>query len=136
MHFNNKKTNKIWASLENVQDGLGAKNMSDLVLKEIYGIYETKILVKDQIKKYKMTEREIFEKYANLSENELNTKTNKDVFAKNDVMTTVIKCCRGEKKIDGFRKKLMIPDSEISECLEHEVKSRIGNIFVNEKILK
>ena len=78
MHFNNKETNKIWARLENVQDGLGVKNMSDLVLKEIYGIYETKILVKDQIKKYKMTEREIFEKYANLSENELNTKSNKD----------------------------------------------------------
>ena len=30
----------------------------------------------------------------------------------------------------------MIPDSEISECPEHEVKSKIGNIFVNEKILK
>ena len=35
-------------------------------------------------------------------------------------MTTVIKCCRGEqqrdeRKIDGFRKKLMIPNSQISE---------------------
>ena len=30
----------------------------------------------------------------------------------------------------------MIPESEISECREHEVKSRIGNIFVNEKILE
>ena len=30
----------------------------------------------------------------------------------------------------------MIPDSEISECPEHEVKSKIGNIFVNEKILE
>ena len=29
----------------------------------------------------------------------------------------------------------MIPDSEISECPEFEVKSKIGNIFVNEKIL-
>ena len=54
-------------------------------------------------------------------------------------MTTVIKWCRsekkrGERKIDGFRKKLMIPESEISEC--PEFKSNIGNIFVNEKILK
>ena len=39
-------------------------------------------------------------------------------------MTTVIKRCRGERTIDGFRKKLMIPDSEISECPEHEVKSK------------
>ena len=30
----------------------------------------------------------------------------------------------------------MIPEFEISECLEHEVKSNIGNIFVNEKILE
>ena len=56
-------------------------------------------------------------------------------------MTTVIKRCKGEKK--KRRKKnrwnqkiLMIPDSEISECPEHEVKSKIGNIFVNEKILQ
>ena len=43
---------------------------------------------------------------------------------------------RGERKIDGFRKKLMIPESEISECPELEVKSKIENIFVNEKILE
>ena len=41
-----------------------------------------------------------------------------------------------ERKIDGFRKKLMIPDSEITECPEHEVKSKIGNMFVNEKLLE
>ena len=30
----------------------------------------------------------------------------------------------------------MIPESEISECPEHEVKSKKGDIFVNEKILE
>ena len=45
-----------------------------------------------------MTEKEIFEKYANLSENELNAKNNNEVYAKNDVMTTVIKRCRSQKK--------------------------------------
>ena len=30
----------------------------------------------------------------------------------------------------------MIPESEISECPEFEVKSKIGNIFVNQKILE
>ena len=80
-----------------------------------------------------MTQKEILEKYANLSENELNAKNNKEVYSNNDVMTTVIKRCRGKKKrgkrkIDAFRKKLMI--------LESEVKSKIGNIFVNEKILE
>ena len=30
----------------------------------------------------------------------------------------------------------MIPDFEICECMEHKVKSKIGTIFVNEKILE
>ena len=41
---------------------------------------------------------------------ELNPKNNKEVYAENDVMTTVIKRCRGGKKrgeikIDGFTQK-------------------------------
>ena len=45
-----------------------------------------------------MTEREIFEKYDNSSEGEFNTKSNKNAYVENDVMTTVIECCRCEKK--------------------------------------
>ena len=84
--------------MKNVHDSLGVKNMSDLVLKEIHGICETKNTTKEQIKKYKMTERKIFEKYANLSDDKLSKKSNKNAYVKNDVMTTVIKCCRGGKK--------------------------------------
>ena len=74
-----------------------------------------------------MTERKFFEKYASLSEDKLNAKSSKNVYVKNDVMSTVIKRCRGEKKrgereIDGFRKKLMIPKFEIPQCPEHKVK--------------
>ena len=88
-----------------------------------------------------MTEREIYEKFDNLSEDEVNTKSNKNVYVRNNVMTNNIKHCRNEKKrgiraIDRFRKKLIIPDSEISKCPEHEVKPKIGTIFVNEKILE
>ena len=39
-------------------------------------------------------------------------------------------------KIDVFRRKLIIPDTEIKECPEQKVKSKIGSIFVNEKIFK
>ena len=84
--------------MKDVQNGLGVQNISDLVLKEIYGIYKTKSLTKEQNKRYKMTKREIFEKFDNLSKGELNVKSNKEVYAKNDVMTTVIKRCRGQKK--------------------------------------
>ena len=66
-----RKAAKIWGSMKNVQDGLGVKNMSDLIIKELYGIYERKNLTKEQIK---INERGIFEKYDSLSENELNTK--------------------------------------------------------------
>ena len=45
-----------------------------------------------------MTEREIYEKFYNLSEHELNTKNNKNMFVKNNVMTNIIEHCRGEKK--------------------------------------
>ena len=84
--------------MKNVHNCLGVKNMSDLVLKEIYCIYKRKSLTKEHIKRYKMTKREIFENFDNLSEDELNAKNNKEVYAKNDVMTTVIKRCRGKKE--------------------------------------
>ena len=93
-----KKTLKIWAIIKNVRGILAVKDISDLILKEICDIYETKNLTKVQIKKHKMTEREILEKYDNLSEDELNTKSNKNVYVENDVMTTDIKRCRGIRK--------------------------------------
>ena len=37
-----KKTGEIWVSMKDVGDGLGVKNISELVLEEIYGIYEKK----------------------------------------------------------------------------------------------
>ena len=136
-----RKTGQLWINLKDVGDGLGVKNISDLVLKEIYGIGGKRKLTKEEIKCFKMTEREIFKKLDNLNEDELNKKSNKSVYVKNIIMTNIIKHRRGEKKkgikvIDGFRKKLMIPDYEISVSIEHVVKSKIGTIFVNEKILE
>ena len=56
-----------------------------------------------------MTEREIYEKFDNLNEDELNTKSNKNIYVKYIIMTNIIKHCTGEKKgikaINGFRKK-------------------------------
>ena len=71
--------------------------MLDLVSKEIHGICEKK-LTKEETKCYKMTEREFYEKFYKLSEDELNTKSNKNVFVKNTIMTNIIKNCKGEKK--------------------------------------
>ena len=106
-----QKTGEIWPSMKNVGSGMGVKNISDLVLKEMHGILETKNPTKKQINEDKMTEGEIYEKFGNLSEDDLNAKSNTNVYIRNDVMTTIIKCCRGKKKrgiraIDGFRKKI------------------------------
>ena len=74
-----------------IQNDLGVQNISDLVLIEIYVIYKTKSLTKERIKRYKMTKK--FE-----DEDELNAKNNKEVYAKNNVMTIVMKRCKGERK--------------------------------------
>ena len=55
-----------------------------------------------------MTKRETYKKFTNLSKKELNTKNNKKAYVRNDVMTTIINQCTGEKTrgiraIDGFR---------------------------------
>ena len=44
-----------------------------------------------------MTEREYYRRFDNLSEKELNKKNNKEAYVRNDVMTTIVKHCRGEK---------------------------------------
>ena len=53
--------------MKDVGSGMGVKNISDLVLKEIYGICETKNSTKKEVNEYKMTKREIYKKFANLS---------------------------------------------------------------------
>ena len=44
-----KVTSEIWVNMKDVGSGMGVKNISDLVLKEIYGICETKILQKNKL---------------------------------------------------------------------------------------
>ena len=61
-------------------------------------VFMGKKLTKEEIKCFKMTEKENFEKFDNLNEDELNTKSNKSVYVKNTIMTNIIKHCRGEKK--------------------------------------
>ena len=53
-----------------------------------------------------MTEREVYKKFDNLSEDELNTKNNKNTFVRNNVMTNIIKHCRGEKKSNKSNRRI------------------------------
>ena len=54
------KNGDLWVIMKDVKEGLGVKNMSDLVLKEICGVYKKKNLTKEEIMCYKMTEKEFF----------------------------------------------------------------------------
>ena len=49
-----EKTDEIWPSIKDVGDGIGVKNISDSVLKEICGIYGEKELTKEEIKSLKL----------------------------------------------------------------------------------
>ena len=97
-HLKIRETDELWVSMKDVGVGLGVRSISDLVLKEIHSIYGKKELTKVETKCYKMTEREIFETFDKWSEDKLNTKSNKNVFNKNTIMTNIIKHCRCEKK--------------------------------------
>ena len=70
-----------------IQEGIGVKNMSDLVRKEIRGTFRTKNPTKDQTRKYKRREKEL---------NPNSTAT--FVYVRNDIMSRIIKNWRGEKK--------------------------------------
>ena len=97
MFLTRKTTNEIWVSMKDIESGIGVKNISDLVLKEIYGICKTKNPSKEQVNEYKMIKKQIYKKFTNLSQEKLNIINNKKTYVKNNVMTTIIKHCRGEK---------------------------------------
>ena len=61
--------------MRDVGSSVGVKNISDLVLKEIYGICETKNPTKELVDEYKMTKREIYKKFTNLSKKSKYKKT-------------------------------------------------------------
>ena len=52
----------FWVRMIDVQGGLGIKNKSDTVKKEIHGMFENKNPTEKQIRKYKRSEREFDEK--------------------------------------------------------------------------
>ena len=72
-----KKTGEIWPSMKCVGSDMGVKNISAIVLKERYGICETKNPTKEQVNEYKIIEREIYENFGRADE--LNTKGNKSI---------------------------------------------------------
>ena len=83
----------IWVKTIDVQNGLGIKNMSDLVRRKTFGIFEKNDLTENERKK---SEYEITKK---LKDNKRNK------YARSDIMEEIIKNCRGAKKCkDGINR--------------------------------
>ena len=101
----------------NVQKELGLINMSDLVKKEIGGIFETKSPTEEQNKKYIRTESERAKKPADDS---------KYKYARSDLVEKIIKNCRGVKNCnDGINRMKKEEQREIFRSLlgfkEHDI---------------
>ena len=89
------KNGELWVGMKEIGVGLSVKSISDLVLKEIQGTCEKK-LTKEETKCYKMAEREFFKTFYDFDEDDLNTKSNKNVFVKNAITTNIINNCKGQ----------------------------------------
>ena len=55
-----RETDELWISIKDVGNGLVVKNISDLLLKEIYGIYGKKKLTKEETKCFKIIRKRNF----------------------------------------------------------------------------
>ena len=64
-----KTTSEIWISMKDVGSSIGVKNIPDWVLKEKYGICETKNPTKKQVNEYSKlkTKREIYKKFTRIT---------------------------------------------------------------------
>ena len=101
--------------------------MSDLVKKEIHGIFETKNPTEDQIRKYKRREKEL--------DNNCNATF---VYVRTDLVSRMITNCKGEKrrgkKMDDLRCKLGFSLYDITMSKEESVTAKIIKKFSNEKL--
>ena len=68
--------------MKDVQDGLGVKCSSDLLRKEMWGVFETKDLANGQKIKYMRSEYQI---------SKILTDNKKDKYARNDIIEKIIK---------------------------------------------
>ena len=71
-----KDKNYFWVKMKDAENELGTKNISDLLIKEMQGIFETKKLTNEQKIKYIRSKFEIIKKFGD----------KKSKYARNDIM--------------------------------------------------
>ena len=76
--------------MHSLKQGLGVKNISDLIIKERKGIFDTRKPILNQIKQYKMSLANLMNNHSKFS--------NQIKYAHSDLMEKIIKNCREVKK--------------------------------------
>ena len=130
----------FWVKVNDIQNGLGIKNISDLVRKEILGRCDAKEPTEKQIKEYKRSEAEIDTKSIYAS--------NVTKYARNDIIERIIKNCKyvkecndginkmqKENQREGLRSLLGFKENDIFQSKEQSILSKIATIFSPEKII-
>ena len=80
-----KATSEIWVNMKDVGSGMGVKNISMwFSFKRNIWYWWKKNPIKKQVNEYKITKRQIYKKFNNLSEKELTTKNNKKTYVRNE----------------------------------------------------
>ena len=126
----------FWVIMIDVKNGLGIKNISDLVRKEIHGTFKTNNPTKKQVKEYKRSLQEITKDSMDDS---------KIKYVCGDLMEKIIKNCRGvkncnddinreEKEKENFRILLGFRENDIFLTKEHSVLKSILDTFEGENI--
>ena len=93
-----KNDNKYYflVKMKDVENGFGIKNISDLLIKQMQGIFEIKKFTKEQKIKYIRSKFEIIKKFGD----------KKSKYVRNDIMEKIIKNCKGVKQSNDGLKRL------------------------------
>ena len=118
----NKKDNKsvLWIKMHHIQDKLGVKNMSDLTIKAIKCIYETKTPTKEQFKKHKKFGKEFRDDLTG-------------IYIQGGLALSIIMDCRTSTAIE-FRTKLGFNQHDLIMAKEQSVLTKIKKVSAIEKI--
>ena len=132
-----KNEELFWVKMTDIQNGLGIKNMAQMVRQQMLGIFGTKNLTKEQQQQKKQ--------YIRLK-CEINKSFNNEFpcckYARSDITEKIIKNCRGvkqcndginrldkEKQREDFRIFLAFKQNKIFERKEYSIIKRIRKIF-------
>ena len=107
--------------MHDMADNLGVKNMSDLTINAIKGIFKTKTPTKEQTGKYKRHAKEV--------DNDLTR-----IYIHEDFSLSIIMDCRMPASIE-FRIKLGFNQHDLMMTKEQSVLTKIIKVFSSEEVL-